>query len=218
MFVVFLCHFNADSGTQNKPQPLHYKAVFLDSSATIRITTCQLTNRQGTWSILIRLKRHFIIHFLCSGLDFFAVEDACVVCGRSSWLQIQRSGFDSRHYQIFWKVVGLERGPISLVSTTEELFGRNTSGFALESREYGRRDPSRWPSGTLYPQKLALTSVTSRCRSVGIVRSRTQATGFSFYFSIIIGSPFALSPKSILKLSIFCRQVNCDVFPNMDLV
>jgi hypothetical protein len=33
--------------------------------------------------------------------------------GQSSWLQIRRPGFDSRHYQIFWKkknktVVGLE--------------------------------------------------------------------------------------------------------------
>jgi hypothetical protein len=37
------------------------------------------------------------------------------------WLQIQRSGFDSWRYQIFWKVVGLERGPLSLVSTIEEI-------------------------------------------------------------------------------------------------
>jgi hypothetical protein len=35
---------------------------------------------------------------------------------------------------------------------------------------------SRWPRGTLYPQKLALTSPTSGGSSVGIVRSRTQAT------------------------------------------
>jgi hypothetical protein len=41
--------------------------------------------------------------------------------GHSSWLQIQRSGFDSQRYQIFWEVVGLERGPLTLVSTTEEL-------------------------------------------------------------------------------------------------
>jgi hypothetical protein len=34
---------------------------------------------------------------------------------QSSWLQIQTSGFDFRHYQIFWEVVGLERGPLSLV-------------------------------------------------------------------------------------------------------
>jgi hypothetical protein len=38
--------------------------------------------------------------------------------GQSSWLQIQSSGFDFWRYQIFW-VVGLERGPLSLVSTTE---------------------------------------------------------------------------------------------------
>jgi hypothetical protein len=46
----------------------------------------------------------------------------------------------------------------------------------LESREYGRRYPSRWPRGSLYPQKLALTSPTSGGRSVDIVLSRTQAT------------------------------------------
>jgi hypothetical protein len=39
--------------------------------------------------------------------------------------------------------VDLERGPLSLVSTTEELLGRNSSGCGLESREYGRRIPSR---------------------------------------------------------------------------
>jgi hypothetical protein len=52
----------------------------------------------------------------------------------------------------------------------------------LESREYGRRYPPRWRRGTLYPQKLELTSSTSRGRSISIVRSRTQATEFSFLF------------------------------------
>jgi hypothetical protein len=41
--------------------------------------------------------------------------------GQSSWLQIQRSGLDSRRYKIFRDVVSLERGPLNLVSTTEEL-------------------------------------------------------------------------------------------------
>jgi hypothetical protein len=36
--------------------------------------------------------------------------------------------------------VGLERGPLSLVSTTEELLDRKSSGSCLENREYGRRD------------------------------------------------------------------------------
>jgi hypothetical protein len=96
--------------------------------------------------------------------------------GQSSCLQIQRSGFDSRRYQIFWEVVGLERGPLSLLSTTEEVLGRKSSGSGIEIREYGRRDQSRWPSGTLYPQTLALTSTTAGGRSVGIVRSPTRAT------------------------------------------
>jgi hypothetical protein len=46
--------------------------------------------------------------------------------GQSSWLQIQRPGFDSWHYQKK-KVVGLERGPLSLVSTTEELLDRKVA-------------------------------------------------------------------------------------------
>jgi hypothetical protein len=62
---------------------------------------------------------------------------------QSSRLQIQRSGFDSRRYQIFWEVVGLERGPLSLVSTIEDLLERKCIGFGLENREYGRRDASR---------------------------------------------------------------------------
>jgi hypothetical protein len=46
------------------------------------------------------------------------------LCGQSSWIQIQRSGFDSRRYQIFLEVVGLERVPLRLVSTLEELLER----------------------------------------------------------------------------------------------
>jgi hypothetical protein len=100
--------------------------------------------------------------------------------GQSCWLQNQRSAFDSRRCQIFWEVVGLERGPLSLVSTIEELLERKSRGSGLESREYGRRDSSRWPLGALCPQKLALTLPTSCGRSVGIVRSWTEATEFIF--------------------------------------
>jgi hypothetical protein len=46
--------------------------------------------------------------------------------------------------------VDLERGPLGLVRTIEELLERKSCGSGPESREYGRRDPSRWPRGTLY--------------------------------------------------------------------
>jgi hypothetical protein len=37
--------------------------------------------------------------------------------------------------------VGLERGPLGLVRTTEELLGRKSSGSGLEGREYADRVP-----------------------------------------------------------------------------
>jgi hypothetical protein len=77
--------------------------------------------------------------------------------------------------------MGLERGPLSRVSTTEQLLGRKSSGSGLESREYGRGDPSRRPRCTLYPQKLALAPPISGGRSVGIVRSLTQAMEFCVF-------------------------------------
>jgi hypothetical protein len=70
--------------------------------------------------------------------------------------------------------------------TILELLERKSNGSGIENREYGRRDPSRWPRGTLYPQKLALTSPKSGGRSVGIVRSRTKATVFSLVFGMLL--------------------------------
>jgi hypothetical protein len=61
--------------------------------------------------------------------------------------------------------VGLERGPLGLVST----IGRNSNGSGLEIQEYGRGDPWRLLRFILYPHKLALTWPSSGGRSVGIV-------------------------------------------------
>jgi hypothetical protein len=77
-------------------------------------------------------------------------------------------------------VVGLEQSPLSVVSTVEELLGRNSSGSGLENRESGRGDPLWWPRDTLYPQKLALTSPTRGGRSVCIVRLWTKTTEVFF--------------------------------------
>jgi hypothetical protein len=99
--------------------------------------------------------------------------------------------------RFFWEVVGLERGPLSLVSTIEELLERNSSSSGLEIREYGRRDPSRWPRGTLYPQKLALTSPISGGRSVGIVSTRTQTTEFSFLEAMYVAFKSSLKGTDV---------------------
>jgi hypothetical protein len=72
------------------------------------------------------------------------------------------------------EVVGLERGPLSLVSTIEELLGRNSgeiTAVGIRRADYAK---------PLYTQNLALTLPTSGGRSVSIVRSQTQAMEFSF--------------------------------------
>jgi hypothetical protein len=84
--------------------------------------------------------------------------------------------------------VGLERSPLSLVSTTEELVGRKSRGSSLGNsrfRPYGIRRADY--ATLLYPQKWALTSPTSGGLSVGIGRSRTKATEFFYCVSFING-------------------------------
>jgi hypothetical protein len=89
--------------------------------------------------------------------------------------------------------VGLERGPLSLVSITEELLEWKSSGS-------GFRKPRLTAvvilcadhSTPLYPQNLAHTSPTSGGRSVGVIRLRAEATEFSFLLLVLSPSNQAL--------------------------
>jgi hypothetical protein len=76
--------------------------------------------------------------------------------------------------------VGLERGPLSLMSTTEELLDRKvaapvqkTENTAVGIRHTDHVSPS-------IRKKLAITLPTSGGRSVCVVRSRTQTMEFFF--------------------------------------
>jgi hypothetical protein len=84
-------------------------------------------------------------------------------------------------FESFWEVVGLERGPLSLVNTSEKLLEWKSSRSGSRKTEInGRGDPLRWPRDKLYTQKLTLTSPTSGGRSVGIVRLQAKARVFRF--------------------------------------
>jgi hypothetical protein len=78
------------------------------------------------------------------------------------------------------KLVGLERGPLSLVCTTEELLDKKVAAPVQKTEDTAvgiRHADHVAPS---IRKKLAITSPTSGGRSVGIVRSRTQTMEFSF--------------------------------------
>jgi hypothetical protein len=86
--------------------------------------------------------------FLVKGVYFFKLKrctDPEVPSSIPNATRMKCSGtrysslVDSGHGVYF--LVGLERGPHSLLSTIEELLGRNNSGYGLQSRKYGRGNP-----------------------------------------------------------------------------
>jgi hypothetical protein len=79
------------------------------------------------WSVSRRTYNHKLLSHLRSRL----------------WSSGQSCGYRSRGpdsipgtTRFFWEVVGLERGPLSLVTTTEELLGWKISVSGLENRNY----------------------------------------------------------------------------------
>jgi hypothetical protein len=122
--------------------------------------------------------KRYVVSCCCFAQSVVHKDRLCGLVARVPGYRSRSLGFHSRHYHIFWEVVGLERGQLSLENRTEELPRRKGSGSGLENREYGRRDPFCWQRNTHYPQKLALSSPTSGGRSVGIVRSRTKVMEF----------------------------------------
>jgi hypothetical protein len=60
--------------------------------------------------------------------------------------------FDSRRHQIFWVLVGLERGPLSLSNIIEELLKEKVAAPVYKTETNGRDEPPRWPHDTVDPQ------------------------------------------------------------------
>jgi hypothetical protein len=90
-------------------------------------------------------------------------------------------GFDSWRYQIFWEVVGLERGRLSLVSTTKELLEwKSSNSGSRKSRLTAVVIHCAYHATPSIHKKLALTSPTGGGHSVGVVLLRAKATEFFF--------------------------------------
>jgi hypothetical protein len=99
------------------------------------VTTCCCLRRTGTWRRKIKTPRIYLktTPLLYQGWSYIKRYYAALFCTcglvvRVSGYRSRGPRFDSRRFQIFWEATGLERGPLSLVSITEELLGRNSSG------------------------------------------------------------------------------------------
>jgi hypothetical protein len=83
--------------------------------------------------------------------------------------------------------MGLERGSLSLVSTTAELLERKNSGSGFENRDYSRRGSAALATrNPAIHKKVDSNLPTNSGRSVGIVRSRTEATEFDVMRTVTI--------------------------------
>jgi hypothetical protein len=71
--------------------------------------------------LMVTLKMLIIIVLIINYMYY------CGLVVRVSGYRSRCPGFDSRRYQIFWEVVGLERGPPSLVRIIEELLERKVA-------------------------------------------------------------------------------------------
>jgi hypothetical protein len=87
------------------------------------------------------------------------------------------SGFNSRRYQILREVVGLERGPLSLVWITEELLEWKSSGSGSRISRLMVVGIRCAEQATPSIRKFG-TNFSDMRRSVGIVRLRTRAAEF----------------------------------------
>jgi hypothetical protein len=86
------------------------------------------------WSNYTICTACFNIQTLAFYLECWFHGTASVVERSVSGYRSRGPGFDSRRFRLS-EAVDLERGPLSLVRTTEELLGRKSSGVGLENRD-----------------------------------------------------------------------------------
>ena len=90
--------------------------VALDSEI-FNLKYCTFSHTQQ-W-VMNKVHRSYQVYKLLSWS--YPCDRLCGLVVRVSGYRYRGLGFDSRRYQIFWVVVGLERGPLSLVRSIEEL-------------------------------------------------------------------------------------------------
>jgi hypothetical protein len=151
----------------------------LPCSVTDSIVTCNEGKQCRSISsrVYLSFEHNWPLH-CCVCLEYTLHDRLCGLLVRV--LGYRSGGPGSIPGTIRKKVVGLERGPLSLVSTTEELLGRKVAAPVLKTENTAVEIRHADHVAPFIHKKLAITSPTSGSRSVGIVRSRSQTMEFSF--------------------------------------
>jgi hypothetical protein len=104
------------------------------------------------------------------------------------------------------------------VSTVEELLGRKISGSVLEKREHGLRGSAALT--TRHPSNANVGSnFVDKRRSLGIVRSRTQAMGFFFNLIHFKYKAFWPGPdKIVISSTIIVFRCLCTSNHSIDVI
>ena len=92
------------------------------------------------------------LHYKPEGREFYSLwghwDRLCGLVVRVSGYRYRGLGFVSRRYQIFWVVVGLERGPL------RSYLNKKVAAPVQKTEINGRGDPLRWPRGTPLSAKV----------------------------------------------------------------
>jgi hypothetical protein len=119
---------------------------FQNNLVVVRLIALRISHCTETQSVSLCRSHGLFTHIEFDGKHIVLLS-ARWIC---SWIGSKRlwrwynnkiivySGFDSRRYQIFCEVVGLERGPLSLVRINEELLEWKSSCSGRENRINGR--------------------------------------------------------------------------------
>jgi hypothetical protein len=99
----------------------HNNCTNVPLSQTFRSHLCTYFFMNCLFPWIIHTFTHLFIYY-----DYF-VTRLCDLVVRVPDYRSRGLGFNSRLYQIFWEVVGLEWGPLSLVRITEELLVRTVA-------------------------------------------------------------------------------------------
>jgi hypothetical protein len=85
--------------------------------------------------VSFRIYKHFKIILF----NYLFIDHLCGLVIGVPGYRSRVPGFDSLRYHIFWEVVGMERGPLKLMNTIEELLERKSSGSGLKKWDYSHR-------------------------------------------------------------------------------